>query len=93
MFVAAAYPDPLDWDLHLAVGSPLIDAGAPNALDPDGSPADMGPYGGPGADAWDLDGDGFPAWWQPGPYDSATYPALGLDCDDLDPQVHPLSGC
>ena len=82
--------DPLDWDLHLAPTSPLIDAGS--GLDPDGSPADIGAFGGSGADLWDLDGDGWPSWWQPGAYDSASYPALGLDCDDLDPDVGP-PGC
>ena len=81
--------DPLDWDLHLAPTSPLIDAGDPSLSDPDGSPADIGAFGGPWADQWDLDGDGWPSWWQPGPYDSATHPALGLDCDDLDPAVGP----
>jgi len=84
-------PDPLDWDLHLATTSPLVDAGAD--LDPDGSPSDIGAFGGPDADAWDLDRDGFPAWWMPGPYDSATYPGLGWDCDDLDPDVYPGDGC
>jgi len=82
-------PDPLDWDLHLAPTSPLVDAGDPSSTDPDGSPTDIGAFGGPGADLWDLDGDGWPSWWQPGPYDSAAYPALGLDCDDLDPEVGP----
>ena len=49
--------------------------------------------GGPNAGSWDLDGDGYPEWWQPGPYDYATYPALGWDCDDSDPDVYPGSGC
>jgi predicted outer membrane repeat protein len=35
------------WDLHLAAGSPVIDAGDPAILDDDGSPSDMGAYGGP----------------------------------------------
>jgi hypothetical protein len=40
-------------DLHLAAGSPLIDAGDPDEdnNDPDGSRGDVGAYGGPGA-AW-----------------------------------------
>ena len=79
--------DPLDWDLHLSAASPLIDAGS--GLDPDGSPADIGAFGGPNADLWDLDGDGWPSWWQPGAYEPVTYPALGLDCDDRDPDVGP----
>lgn len=80
-------------DLHLGPTSPLIDAGDPTVLDPDGSPSDIGAYGGPGADQWDLDGDGYPSWWQPGPYDYGNYPALGWDCDDLDATVFPGSGC
>jgi hypothetical protein len=35
-------------DLHLDATSPCIDAGDANQLDPDGSQADMGAYGGPG---------------------------------------------
>ena len=85
--------DPLDWDLHLSASSPLVDAGSPALLDPDGSPSDIGAWGGPDADLWDLDGDGYPSWWQPGPYDYATYPAQGWDCDDLDPDVVPGDGC
>jgi predicted outer membrane repeat protein len=83
----------LDWDLHLDVTSPLVDAGAQPGLDPDASDADIGAYGGPTAGDWDLDQDGYPEWWQPGPYDGATYPAAGWDCDDLDLSVTPLSGC
>ncbi len=37
--------------------------------------------------------DGFPEWWQPGPYDTASYPAQGWDCDDDDPEVFPGVGC
>jgi hypothetical protein len=84
---------PADWDLHLSPTSPLVDAGSPALLDPDGSPSDIGAWGGPDADLWDLDGDGYPSWWQPGPYDFATYPAQGWDCDDLDPDVIPGDGC
>jgi len=92
-FVDTTGADPGTWDLHLGTTSPLVDAGDPELLDPDGSVSDMGAFGGPGAGGWDLDSDGYPSWWQPGPYDPATYPALGLDCDDLDPNVHPGSGC
>ena len=82
-----------EWDLHLSPTSPLIDAGTGAALDPDGSLPDIGLYGGPEADSWDLDDDGAPLWWMPGPYDSSAYPALGYDCDDTDPSLGPNSGC
>ena len=92
-FLSTSPADPLDWDLHLQPGSPLVDAGPDGSFDPDGSPSDIGIYGGPGAALWDLDGDGAPSWWQPGPYDPATYPADGWDCDDADPAVGPDDGC
>jgi len=81
------------WDLHLDTTSPLIDAGTPGVYDPEGDAADIGAYGGPGAAFYDLDLDGFYDWWQPGSYDDATYPDLGLDCDDLDETVYPGNGC
>lgn len=59
-------------DLRLALDSPLRDL-APG-LDPDGSPADLGAYGGAGARIEDADGDGA---------DNTT------DCDDADPTHHP----
>ena len=92
-FADTAAPDPRDWDLHLAPASPLVDAGDPGEADPDGGTPDIGALGGTGADGWELDGDGYPLWWQPGAYDPAGYPALGLDCDDRDPAVFPGSGC
>lgn len=76
---------------HLSAASPLIDAGDPAAVDPDGSPADLGAFGGPAAGAWDLDGDHNASWWLPGPYDPLTSP--GLDCDDGDPLISARSGC
>ncbi len=90
LFMDTAAADPLDWDLHLAGTSPLIDAGNNAIQDPDGGPSDIGAYGGPGAGDWDLDGDGFSAWWQPGAYDPQAYPALDLDCDDGDGSVLPV---
>ncbi len=86
-------PDPEDWDLHLASSSPLIDAGDVARVDPDASRSDIGAYGGFNASRWDLDSDGYPEWWQPGPYDPGTYPGLGWDCDDQDATVFPGSGC
>ena len=81
------------WDLHLTLGSPCVDAGDPGLADIDGGPADMGMYGGAAAGGWDRDLDTYPEWWQPGPYDPATYPGLGWDCDDRDPAVIPGDGC
>ena len=51
-FVAAPlFVDLENGDLNLAPGSPAIDAGFPDVLDPDGTPSDLGAYGGPyGAD-------------------------------------------
>ncbi len=91
LFLDSSAVDPLEWDLHLDLASLLIDAGT--STDPDGSPGDIGPFSGPRADEWDLDGDGYPSWWQPGEYDHATYPGDGWDCDDLDPAVYPGAGC
>ena len=81
----------LDWDLHLDTSSPLIDAGNPVLVDPDGSASDIGAYGGSSAAGWDLDGDGYIEWWLPGAYNAAT--STGMDCDDQDATVGPASGC
>ncbi len=86
---AGGLSNPVDWDLHLGPGSALVDAGPSSTLED--SPADIGMFGG-GAQ-WDLDGDGYPLWWQPGAYDSSTYPPAGWDCDDSDATVFPGSGC
>jgi hypothetical protein len=57
-------------DLRPGPGSALVDAGDPALQDDDGSPADIGAYGGPGASTLvDLDGDG----------------AIEDDCDVYDP--------
>ncbi len=93
MFADTTGADPASWNLHLQTASELVDAGDAFFLDPDGTISDMGAFGGPGADGWDLDSDGYPSWWQPGPYDPATFPAQGWDCDDTDPAVYPGSGC
>ena len=85
--------DPLDWDLHLDTTSACVGAGDFAINDPDASRSDIGAYGGPGAEYWDLDMDGFYEWWQPGIYDDVNYPALGWDCDDQDEMVFPFNGC
>lgn len=62
-------------DLRLHPASPAVNAGDPLLHDPDGTPADLGAYGGPDAAGWnDDDGDGSLAW---------------VDCDDADPAVRP----
>lgn len=84
-----------EWNIHLGTASSLVDAGSATLLDPDGSPSDIGAWGGPGAASWDLDADGYPAAWSPGAY-QGTAPGdkdWGFDCDDLDPAVYPGSGC
>ncbi len=79
-------------DIHLALDSPLIDAGDPDILDPDGSRSDIGVYGGPDAGGWDRDGDGWNDWFWPGWIDDAPngYDPAAYDCDDEDPDVQ---GC
>ena len=44
--------DALDWDLHLSISSPLLDAGDPAIQDADGGRSDMGAYGGPKGASW-----------------------------------------
>ncbi len=88
-FLDTSGGDPVYWDLHLSATSALVDQGS--GSDPDGSTADIGPYGGADADGWDLDRDGYYEWWKPGAYDAATSP--GMDCDDRDDGVYPGSGC
>jgi len=90
-FLDTSPADPRDWDLHLSPTSLLVDAGS--ETDPDGLDGDIGPYGGEWADDWDLDFDGYPEWWQPGPYDFGVYPAEEWDCDDANRFVVPGDGC
>ncbi len=58
----------------LSADSPLVDAGNPATLDPDGTPSDIGAFGGHQTWQDDADSDGFAAW---------------QDCDDTDPTVQP----
>ena len=46
------FVDLANGDLRLLSGSPAVDAGFPDLLDPDGSISDIGAYGGPFADGW-----------------------------------------
>lgn len=83
MFVAFAQDGAWADDLHLAGGSPLVDAGDPSVLDADGSVSDIGAFGGPRGAEWaafDGDRDGYD---------------VGADCDDGDPATHPdaWDGC
>jgi len=61
-------------DLRLDAGSALVNAGDPQIDDTDGSPSDIGAYGGPYAPDFDGDGDGY---------------GEDEDCDDTNPEVHP----
>ena len=85
-------------DVHLALDSPLVDAGNPSACanggtsgcDPDGSRSDIGIYGGPDADDWDRDGDGWSDYFWPGTVDDAPngFDPSAYDADDGDASVH-----
>lgn len=58
--------------------------------DPDGTQSDIGAYGGPGADKWDLDGDSYPGWFWPGTIDVPPngFSRSSYDADDQDLSVH-----
>ncbi|MBN2798983.1 MAG: hypothetical protein JXX28_07525 [Deltaproteobacteria bacterium] len=75
--------------------SPLVDAGSPGRLDPDGSPADLGATGGPDAapSLWaDLDRDTWPALWDCDDHSASAFPGaaevvgdgIDQDCDGQD---------
>jgi len=76
------------WVGRLRPDTPMVDGGDPAdaARDVDGSRNDAGAYGGPGGAGWDLDGDGFVDWPQPG-----AWPGPPWDCDDLNPFVNPAA--
>lgn len=70
---------------HLSLSSPLINLGATDALDPDGSRQDLGLYGGPEGDDWDRDGDGIPDYFWPGSLQAppAGFEAAGWEDEHL----------
>jgi len=74
--VFAAYPggSAVPSDFVLLGSSGFRDAGDPTVLDPDGSPSDLGLWGGAGLPEEDGDGDGVDGW---------------RDCDDSDASVSP----
>ncbi len=80
-------------DYHLALSSSLVDQGQPDLLDVDGSPSDIGCYGGPGGAGWDRDEDGVPDYFWPGTIDDAPdgFDPADFDPDDQDPLV-PATG-
>ncbi len=77
-------------DQHIAASSPLVDTGPPGLMDADGTPSDIGVYGGLEGAEWDSDQDGYFDYFWPGTFADAppgTSPAV-YDCDDADPAVH-----
>jgi hypothetical protein len=67
--------------------SPLLDAGDPALLDPDGSRSDIGAFGGPAADPYyttDHDGDGVPFLDDCDDGHAGVYPGAVEICDNLD---------
>ena len=51
-YTATTDPDAINWDLTLATGSGLIDAGDSSILDADGTTSDVGAMGGPDGGNW-----------------------------------------
>ncbi|MCB9797576.1 MAG: putative metal-binding motif-containing protein [Alphaproteobacteria bacterium] len=79
------FQDPCAPRPMLEVGSPAIDAGDPSLRDPDGSPSDIGAYGGPNALEPDADQDGSYAWQDCDDEDPARWPgAQEIACDGVD---------
>lgn len=104
LFDWSAVDDCLAHRFHRDPASPLVDAGAPQILDPDGSVSDIGAYGGPDAGQGiliDEDGDGYPGYVDCDDDDVAVWPGAPErcnrkddDCDgyvDEDDAIDPLS--
>ena len=77
-------------DFHLALSSPLVDAGDGSRADADGTRADIGSYGGPGGAGWDQDQDGAPDYFWPGTFSDVPEGVdAGIhDCDDAREDVY-----
>ncbi len=75
---------PSNW--HLTIGGNAVDRGAPDTLDLDGSPADLGAFGGPDGGAWDLDRDGLPTYFWPGRLEDAP-PGFDPEAWDSDDEL------
>jgi len=72
------------------VGSPLIDAGDPSLTDVDGSPSDIGAFGGESPNPGDPTDPPDPKTEPPDPVDSdGDGVPTPEDCDDEDPDVYP----
>lgn len=76
-------------DLHLLLGSPLLNQGSPTLPDGDKSVSDPGAYGGALGGTFDRDQDGFGEYFWPGGYAEApeNVNAFRYDCDDLNPAL------
>ncbi len=74
---------------HLSRSSPLVDQGL-NFVDVDGSPVDLGLFGGAFGDDWDVDGDGYHDYFWAGLVSNAPegYEKADFDKNDQDPGVH-----
>ena len=79
-------------NLRLATGSTMRDAGDMTHRDPDGSPSDIGAYGGPDAPIEDHDSDGFTTAADCVDTDASVFPGatevandgIDQDCDGVD---------
>jgi predicted outer membrane repeat protein len=71
-------------DLSLDGASPAVDAGDPALSDRDGSPSDIGAYGGPSGIPLDTDGDGYNTLQDCDDGDAAVNPGASEICDGID---------